>query len=83
MQEKSKADKLKVRFCHEGGDLMTMLNVYRESFAIHFPKSVIVLLTTAPTNSSVDMAVSINARGGACTKSNSKGATPRRVKLIS
>ena len=30
MQEKSKADKLKVRFCHEGGDLMTMLNVYRE-----------------------------------------------------
>ncbi|CAG2233111.1 DHX8 [Mytilus edulis] len=29
-EEKSKADKLKVRFCHEGGDLMTMLNVYRE-----------------------------------------------------
>ncbi|XP_063398977.1 uncharacterized protein LOC134683600 [Mytilus trossulus] len=29
-EEKNKADKLKVRFCHEGGDLMTMLNVYRE-----------------------------------------------------
>lgn len=28
-EERSKADKLKVRFCHEGGDLMTMLNVYR------------------------------------------------------
>lgn len=28
--EKAKADKLKVRFCHEGGDLLTMLNVYRE-----------------------------------------------------
>lgn len=30
IEEKSNADKLKVRFCHEGGDLMTMLNVYRE-----------------------------------------------------
>ncbi|CAC5386483.1 DHX8 [Mytilus coruscus] len=29
-EEKSRADKLKIRFCHEGGDLMTMMNVFRE-----------------------------------------------------
>ena len=29
-EEKSLADKRKIRFCHEGGDLMTMMNVFRE-----------------------------------------------------
>lgn len=28
--EKNRADQHKVRFCHEGGDFMTMLNVFRE-----------------------------------------------------
>ncbi|XP_042221163.1 ATP-dependent RNA helicase DEAH12, chloroplastic-like [Homarus americanus] len=29
-EEKEKADKHKIRFCHEGGDQLTLLNVFRE-----------------------------------------------------
>lgn len=34
-EEKKKADLKKIRFCHSGGDLLTVLNVYREWNAVH------------------------------------------------